>query len=76
MNSTALVRHDRNVGVAYLLLLPSFFGVSGLHRFYSGRWLSGLLWFATGGLCGIGTVVDLVFVPRMVADANEGRPVW
>jgi hypothetical protein len=30
----------------------------------------------TGGLCGIGQVIDVLFVPRMVADFNSGRPVW
>jgi TM2 domain-containing membrane protein YozV len=77
MTSTALVRRDpRSVGLAYLLWLPCFFGISGLHRFYTGRWISGLVWLFTGGLCGIGQIVDLIFIPRMVEDHNEGRKIW
>lgn len=75
--STALERRsERSVGTAYLLWLPFFFGICGLHRFYSGRPISGLIWLFTGGLCGIGQVIDLIFIPRMIEDHNEGRPVW
>ena len=77
MSSTAIERRtDRSVGFAYLLWLPFFFGVNGLHRFYTGRWISGLVWLFTFGLCGIGQVIDLIFIPRMVEDHNDGRPVW
>lgn len=75
--STALAkRTDRNVGVAYLLWLPCLLGINGLHRFYSGRWVSGLIWLFTGGLCGVGQIIDLIFIPRMIEDHNDGRPVW
>ena len=69
-------REPRSLVLAYLLWLPMFFGVSGLHRFYTGRWISGVVWLLTGGLCGIGQLVDLFFIPRMVEDHNEGRKVW
>ena len=69
-------RQERSVTLAYLLWLPCLVGVAGLHRFYTGRWVSGLVWFFTGGLCGIGQVIDLVFLPRMVEDHNRGRSVW
>lgn len=74
--STQLVRQERSVGVGYLLWLACFFGAFGIHRFYAGRWVSGLIWFFTGGLCGIGQLVDLVFMPRMIEDINTGRDVW
>lgn len=31
-------------------ILQSFLGVLGLHRFYLGKWISGLVWLFTGGL--------------------------
>ena len=74
--SHALVRSERSVGTAYLLWLPCIFGFAGIHRFYTGRWITGLVWLATGGLCGVGSVIDLIFMPRMVEDANAGRAVW
>jgi TM2 domain-containing membrane protein YozV len=74
--STAMVRQEKQVVIGYALWLGFFFGVCGLHRFYSGRWISGLIWLFTGGLCGIGQIVDLFFVRRMIQDHNEGKPVW
>jgi len=49
--------------VATIILCSlGFVGISGLHRFYTGHILSGLLWFFTGGLLGIGTIIDLVLI--------------
>ena len=76
MSNELQTRDRRSVGWAYLLWLPSFVGLFGVHRFYAGRWASGLLWFFTGGLCGIGQLVDLLFIPRMIEDHNTGRDVW
>ena len=69
-------RESRNVVLAYALWIPFFFGLSGLHRLYAGRYVSGLIWLFTGGLCGVGQVIDLLFIPRMIEDHNEGRKVW
>lgn len=76
MSTAVTVRQERNHLVAYALWGAALFGVCGLHRFYAGRWLSGLIWLATGGLCGIGQLIDVVFVSRMVDDHNAGRDVW
>ncbi|MFK7931208.1 MAG: TM2 domain-containing protein [Myxococcota bacterium] len=74
--STSLIRRDKDVGISYVLLVVSFFGIAGLHRLYLGRVVSGLLWLFTGGLCGVGTLVDLFLLPTMVRDANEGGSGW
>lgn len=62
----------KSAGVAYLLWLIGGFGVLGLHRFYAGKVVSGLVWFFTGGLFGIGALVDLFLIPGMIRDANRG----
>lgn len=62
---------ERGSGTAYLLLGMSIFGLAGLHRFYLGRPLTGLLWLLTWGLFGIGTLVDLFYVPLMVEGENR-----
>jgi TM2 domain-containing membrane protein YozV len=74
--STALTRSERSIAISYVLLAVSLMGICGLHRFYLGRPWSGLLWLVTGGLCGVGSVIDLVLIPRMVVDANDDRPRW
>ena len=55
---------------AYLLWAGFLFGFAGLHRFYLGRIGTGLLWLLTFGLFGIGQLVDLLGIPRMVDAAN------
>ena len=42
--------------VAWALL--TFLGIFGVHRFYMGKWLSGILYFFTGGLGLIGIIYD------------------
>lgn len=57
-------------GVAFGLWLSCVFGFFGLHRFYLGRPASGLLYFFTFGLLGIGQLVDLLRLPALVAEEN------
>lgn len=45
-----------NFNVAWALL--TFLGILGVHRFYMGKWLSGILYFFTGGLGLIGIIYD------------------
>jgi TM2 domain-containing membrane protein YozV len=60
----------KNCPVAYLLWLVGGFGVLGLHRFYLGRWITGLIWLFTCGLFFIGALIDLILVPGMVRVEN------
>jgi len=54
--------------VAWILL--AFFGVLGLHRFYLGKWLTGLLCLVSVGLFGIGYLYDYWTLNGQVSDAN------
>ena len=54
--------------VGYLLWLIGF---TGAHRFFYGKPLTGILWFFTFGLLGIGWVVDLFLIPSMDAEAVQ-----
>lgn len=60
----------KNLLVTYLLWLLGCFGVLGLHRFYLGRWVTGLLWLLTGGVFLIGALIDLILIPGMVQVEN------
>ncbi len=57
-----------STALAYILWF--FFGCLGVHRFYCGRIGTGVLWACTGGLLGIGWLVDLFLVPSLVREAN------
>jgi len=64
-----------SVLVGYLLWI---FGFMGAHRFYYGKWITGVIWFFTLGLFGIGWLVDLFLIPSMEAEAArryEAGPV-
>ncbi|WP_242920905.1 TM2 domain-containing protein [Pontibacter liquoris] len=47
-----------------------FFGVAGIHRFLLGQIGMGLLYFFTGGICLIGTVIDIINHKRLAFEYN------
>jgi len=53
----------------WLLLL--LLGLVGAHRYYVGRWKSGLLYSLTLGCCGLGVLYDLAQYNDLVSDENE-----
>ena len=57
-----------NLMVGYLLW---FVGFLGAHRFYYGKPVSGVIWFFTFGLLGVGWFVDLFLMPSMTREANS-----
>ncbi len=65
MSSTATDTHSKTIG--YLLWI---FGFTGAHRFYYGRQITGVIWFFTFGLLGIGWLIDLFLIPGMDRKAD------
>ena len=60
----------RSVGVAFGLWALCIVGVAGIHRFYAGRYVTGVLWLLTWGFAGIGSLVDLFLISGMVEEKN------
>jgi serine/threonine protein kinase len=58
---------------ALVLAIIGFSGVSGLHRIYVGKTGTGILWLLTGGLLGIGTVVDVILIATGLFKDSRGR---
>jgi TM2 domain-containing membrane protein YozV len=54
--------------LAWILL--TFIGVFGVHRFYLGKWVSGLVWFLTGGLFFFGVLYDYWTLNEQISKAN------
>lgn len=48
-------------------------GVFGVHRFYTGKYGTGLLWFFTWGLGGIGVIYDVVMIVTNQFYDSQGR---
>jgi TM2 domain-containing membrane protein YozV len=61
--------YDHNV--AWLLHSCFLIGLLGVHRFYLGKWVTGILWLLTGGLFGIGFIYDWLTLNEQVNLANE-----
>ena len=60
---------------ALILCIIGFFGVAGLHRMYVGKVGSGVLHFFTYGLCGIGTIIDLISILSGGFRDSYGQPL-
>ncbi len=54
-----------------ILALVGFVGFAGLHRFMLNQIGMGILYFLTGGLCVIGTIVDLVNHRKLAFEYNS-----
>ncbi|RUR04542.1 DUF4864 domain-containing protein [Legionella sp. km772] len=55
------------------LLLCIFFGPLGIHRFYVGKFFTGMLTLLTGGFLGIWTILDLIRINQNKFTDKEGN---
>ena len=58
---------DYSISWALLLL----FGVFGVHRFYQGKVLTGIIYLLTGGLFLIGFVYDMLTLNEQISDRHH-----
>jgi len=66
---------EKEKTTALILAILGVFGVAGIHRFYTGKIGTGILWLLTGGLLYIGTIVDIVRIANGNFRDKEGAIV-
>ena len=55
--------------LAWILL--TFLGFFGIHRFYLGKWFTGIVYLCTAGLFGLGYLYDYWTLNEQVSDINR-----
>ena len=71
LNEEATIRYnsgDIDFSIAWILL--TFLGIFGLHRFYMGKWMTGILYLVTFGLFGIGIIYDFWTLNEQISLRN------
>ena len=61
---------DKEYTLCWIFLV--FLGIFGIHRFYLGKWITGLIWLLTGGLLLFGLLYDLWTLNRQIDETNRG----
>ncbi len=70
----ALYRARRKDPQTVLLLsLLGFVGIAGVHRFFLEQIGMGLLYLLTGGICLIGTIIDIVNHKNLAFEYNQKK---
>ena len=65
------VAGPKDYSVAWVLL--TFLGVFGIHRFYLGKWGTGILYLVTLGIFGIGLIYDFWTLNSQISELNLSK---
>jgi TM2 domain-containing membrane protein YozV len=60
---------------ALILACLGFVGIGGIHRLYTGKYGTGIIYLLTGGLCGIGTLIDIIKIASGTFRDKNGLPL-
>ncbi len=64
--------HMGNLSYTLAWILLAFLGLFGIHRFYMGKWVTGILYLVSGGIFGIGYLYDLWTLNDQISHINSG----
>jgi TM2 domain-containing membrane protein YozV len=63
--------HAGKVDYNLTWILLTFLGLLGIHRFYMGKWVSGIVWLCTGGLFTLGYLYDFWTLNEQISEVNS-----
>ncbi len=63
--------HSGNLNYTVAWILLTFLGLFGIHRFYMGKWFTGIVYLLSGGIFGIGYLYDLWTLNDQVSLINS-----
>jgi len=63
--------HSGHIDYTVAWILLTFLGLFGIHRFYMGKWLTGIAYLISGGIFGIGYLYDLWTLNDQVSFINS-----
>lgn len=64
------VQGGLNYSLGWVLL--TFLGLFGIHRFYMGKWITGILYLFSVGLFGLGYLYDYWTLNGQISELNHG----
>jgi TM2 domain-containing membrane protein YozV len=67
------VAGPKDYSLAWILL--TFLGVFGVHRFYLGKWGTGILYLVTLGIFGIGLIYDFWTLNSQISELNLSKQI-
>jgi TM2 domain-containing membrane protein YozV len=74
MDRNAEIRYregEKNYNISWILL--TFLGIFGIHRFYLGKWITGILYLLTGGIFLLGIIYDYWTLNDQISEVNYSR---
>jgi TM2 domain-containing membrane protein YozV len=75
MNSNNRIDNHSDKGFVPTALLVMFLGALGIHRFYVGKYITGILMLLTLGGFGIWQLIDYIIILTDGFADSEGRPI-
>lgn len=62
---------EKDYNITWILL--TFLGLFGIHRFYLGKWITGIIYLLTGGIFLLGIIYDYWTLNDQISEVNYSR---